>query len=133
MMDAYMNNRFNEWFDALTALFGRVMVGGFFLWTGILNALSFADVSATMATLGLPYPIVIAAAVILVQVLSGVAIVTGAYVRPAALVLAVYLLIMTPVLHSALRDAREMAQFFQNFALMGALLYLSATERRMQV
>ena len=117
------------WFEDMTALLGRVLVGGFFLWTGILNAMNFPETAAVFGALQLPYPIALAILVVAIQVCAGVALVVGVRVRVASLVLAAFLLIMTPILHNAFGDPQQLPLFLQNLALVGALLYIAAIEK----
>ncbi|HEX8994041.1 MAG TPA: DoxX family protein [Candidatus Paceibacterota bacterium] len=114
------------WFENLSALMGRVLLGGFFLWTGILNAINFPETAAVFGALQLPHPVWIAILAIAVEVCAGAALVAGTYVRASALWLALYLLIMTPIVHRAFGNPQEINLFLQNMALVGALLYIAA-------
>jgi len=116
-------------FDYYALLAGRILIGGFFLWNGILYALNLtqtAKVFAGMHISGVD-PVWLAIAVSALMVIGGIAIIVDWKMRYFSLALAIYFIVATLVFHSALQDQSTTNYFLKNMALIGALLYLSAT------
>lgn len=116
-------------FDYYALLVGRMLVGGFFLWSGILLALNFDETTAQFGTINLEGvdPVWAALGVVTLMVAGGVAIVVNWQMRYFAIALALYMILATLVLHSALPDPGVANYFLKNMAIVGALLYISAT------
>jgi putative oxidoreductase len=116
-------------FDYYALLLGRILVGGFFLWNGILYALNLSDSSKAFSSIhiGGVDPTWIVIVVIALEVLGGISIIVDWKMRYFSLALALYFIVATVLFHSALQDPSATNYFLKNMALIGALLYISAT------
>lgn len=115
----------NVWIDVYAPLVGRIFLGGFFLWNGIQIALDISGAAGVFAGHGLEYGLAWALVACLVEVLCGIAIVAGWMARPAALILAVYLIIQS-AFATNFADGTELNLFIINLGLIGGLLYVAA-------
>jgi len=115
----------NVWVDCYAPLIGRIFVGGFFLWNGIQAALNFPATMGIFAAHGVAGGLYWAVVVITIEALGGIALVMGLWTRPAALALAVYLLVQSAFLTNFGSDT-ELNVFVLNLALVGGLLYMSS-------
>lgn len=111
--------------DLFAPLIGRILVGGFFIWNGIEVALNFSSTAATLFSFGAPMPITMLIIAIGIQVLCGIAIVVGYKTSPAALLLALYVLLVA-FFYTGFGNAASQALFLQDMAIVGGLLYISA-------
>lgn len=113
------------------ALAGRVLLASLFLPAGIAKIAGFEGTVGYIASAGLPLPELGALLAIAVEVIGGIALLTGFCARPAALVLAVFTLAASYFFHGYWRlpaDQQFMQQllFFKNIAVTGGLLTLAA-------
>ncbi len=115
-------------FDYYSLLVGRILIGGFFLWNGILYAINFTQTATALGPIRFGIdPTWLAIAVIALQVLGGISVIVDWNMRYFSLALAVYLIVATILLHSTLQDSSSTNYFLKNMALVGALLYISST------
>lgn len=115
-------------FDYYALLVGRILIGGFFLWSGILLALNLSEATEQfVGVAGSVEPVWLAVAAIALQVVGGIAIIINWKMRYFALGLALYFIAATILVQGALPDASSASYFLKNMALIGALLYVSAT------
>ena len=115
-------------FDYYALLVGRILIGGFFLWKGILLALNLSETAAQFSGLNIGIePTWIAIGVIAIQVAGGIAIIVDWKMRYFALALALYVIGTTLLFHGVLQDPAATDTYLKNMAIIGALLYVSAT------
>lgn len=119
----------NVWIDCYAPLIGRVFMGGFFLWNGIQAALNLPAAAAMFAAHGLPYGSLLAMAVVVVEVVGGIAIIIGVYTRYAALMLTLYLVLQAGFLTN-FNDDGDLNRFVLNLGIIGGLLYISTDKNR---
>jgi putative oxidoreductase len=87
--------------DASTLMIiGRVIFGAFFLIAGIRNFLNFADRRTLLTNYGWPLPAPMLAIGFAVQVLGGLALISGMWTATASLALIAFLLGATPLYHN---------------------------------
>ena len=115
----------NVWIDCYAPLVGRIFMGGFFLWNGIQAALNLPAATAIFATHGVSSGVYWAMLSIAIEVIAGIAVIVGLWIRPAALLLAMYLLVQSALLTNFGNDA-ELNLFVLNLGLVGGLLYIAA-------
>lgn len=96
---------------------GRILVGGYFLASGILKTLYIEGFVASVSSVGLPMPEVWAVLAIVIEVAFGIALVVGYYTRLAAVALAVWIVMASGFFPDNL---------LKNLAITGGLLYISA-------
>lgn len=79
---------------------------------------------ATLGEKGVPLPEVTAWIVIIIELLAPVLILIGYKTRWAAFALAIWLILVTIVMHP-ITDAKQKGNFLKNFALIGGLLFVA--------
>jgi putative oxidoreductase len=112
-------------------LASRLLMAALFLPAGLSKITGFAGTVGYIGSVGLPLPALSAVIAIAVEVLGGLALVSGLGTRAAALVLAAFTLVASVLFHafwSAPADQAYVAQllFFKNIAVVGGLLALAA-------
>jgi putative oxidoreductase len=113
------------------ALVGRVLVAWLFIPAGWGKIAGFSGVVGYIASKGVPLPEVCAAIAIAAELGLGLLLLVGWQARWAALGLAIFLAVITPIFHGywALPAAEQMMQkqaFDKNIAVLGGLLVLTA-------
>jgi putative oxidoreductase len=116
-----MNNALN--------LMGRILLAALFLPAGLSKLSGFEGTVGYIASVGLPFASVAAAAAIAVEILGSVALLVGFQTRMAAAVLAVFTIVASFFFHAFLAAAPEQAfmqqlLFFKNIGVIGGLLLL---------
>ncbi len=111
--------------DIFAPLIGRILVGGFFIWNGIETALNFPAAVGSIITTGAPMPVALAVASIAIEVLCGIALVVGFKTSPAALLLALYVIVVA-FFYTGFSSGSAQTLFLQDMAIVGGLLYISA-------
>ena len=113
------------------ALIGRLLFALIFVPAGWSKIAGFSGVAGYIASKGVPLPEVCAALAIAAELGLGLLILVGWQTRWAALGLAIFVAVITPIFHNfwAMPEAQQMMQqqaFFKNLAIVGGLLVLSA-------
>lgn len=113
------------------ALIGRLLFALIFVPAGWSKIAGFSGVAGYIASKGVPLPEVCAAIAIAAELGLGLLVLVGWQTRWAALGLAVFVAVITPIFHNfwAVPEAQMMMQqqaFFKNLAIAGGLLVLSA-------
>jgi putative oxidoreductase len=116
--------------DAATLL-GRVLLAWLFIPAGWAKIAGFAGTAGYIASKGLPLPEVAAALAIAVELGLGILLLIGWQARWAALGLAIFVAVITPLFHNfwAMPEAQQMMQkqaFWKNLAVVGGLLFVWA-------
>lgn len=112
-------------------LAGRALIALLFIPAGWGKVAGFSGVAGYIASKGVPLPEVCAAIAIAAELGLGLLVLVGWQTRWAALGLAVFVAVITPIFHNywAMPEAQVMMQkqaFFKNLAVVGGLLVLSA-------
>ena len=115
----------------LLSLVGRALIALVFIPAGYSKIGGFAGTAGYIASKGLPLPEVAAALAIAVELGLGLMLLAGLKARWAALGIAIFVAVITPVFHNfwASPAAQQMMQqqaFFKNLAIVGGLLLLVA-------
>ena len=113
------------------ALVGRVLLSLMFVISGFGKISAFVDTARSIASEGLPLPQLLTVFAIMIELGGGVAIAIGLKTRWAALALAMFLIIITPIFHpfwSAPPDQALMQNinFMKNLSILGGMLLLIA-------
>lgn len=113
------------------ALIGRLLFALIFVPAGWSKIAGFSGVAGYIASKGVPLPEVCAAIAIAAELGLGLLVLVGWQTRWAALGLAIFVAVITPIFHNfwAMPEAQVMMQqqaFFKNLAIAGGLLVLSA-------
>jgi putative oxidoreductase len=113
------------------ALVGRVLLAWLFVPAGWGKIFGFAGVAGYIASRGVPLPEVCAAIAIAIELGLGLLLLVGWQARWAAIGLAVFIAVITPIFHNywAMPEAQQMMQkqaFDKNLAVLGGLLVVAA-------
>ena len=113
------------------SLVGRALVAWLFIPAGFGKIAGFAGVAGYIASQGVPFPELCAAIAIAAELGLGLLMLVGWQARWAALGLAIFLAVITPIFHNywAVPEAQQMMQkqaFDKNLAVLGGLLVLTA-------
>lgn len=113
------------------ALIGRILIAVLFLPSGFGKIMGFSGVVGYIASHGVPLPQVCAAIAVLCEFFLCLALLVGWQARWAALGMAIFTLVISPIFHNywAAPEAMVMMQklnFFKNMAIAGGLLGFAA-------
>jgi putative oxidoreductase len=116
--------------DALS-LIGRILLAAIFVWSGFGKIGGFEGLAGQIASKGFPAAQAFAAVTIAIEIGAGLMLAVGWKARWAALLLAVFTVIVTIFFHNfwAVPDAQKMMQqihFMKNLAVIGGLLMVTA-------
>ena len=128
----------------LLVTIGRIMLGLFFLVSALLkikggaDAGSLAQLAGYIGTRNLPAPQIIAYAVIVFEVVAGLALILGYFTSPVAFLLAAFCLVTAVLFHNFWASPADQMQgqlnnFLKNIALTGAFLVLAGDGIRMRL
>jgi putative oxidoreductase len=112
-------------------LAGRILMGVIFLVSGFFKVAGYSQMVGFAASKGLPMAGVAIGVAAAIELLGGLAIVTGFQARIVAWVLFVYLIPVTLTLHNfwaaqGMEQQNQMVHFLKNLAIMGGLLLLAS-------
>jgi putative oxidoreductase len=113
------------------SLVGRILLAWLFVPAGYAKIAGFAGTAGYIASKGLPLPEVAAALAIVIELGLGLLLLVGWQARWAALGLAIFVAVITPLFHNfwAMPEAQQMMQkqaFWKNLAVVGGLLMVYA-------
>ena len=108
----------------LSALAGRSMLATIFIMAGFSKIGGYAGTQAYMESAGLPG--LLLPAVIALEIVAGLAILSGYQTRIAALLLAGFTLLAALIFHGDFSQPMQSILFSKNIAIAGAFLLLFA-------
>jgi putative oxidoreductase len=116
--------------DDVIVLLGRVALGAIFVKSGLQKLMALSAFAASLASRGVPQSSMLAVIGATVEFVGGIMIVTGFRVRPASLLMILFVIVATGISHryweyadTAARRAQE-SQFFKNLSILGGFLLL---------
>jgi putative oxidoreductase len=111
-------------------LLGRVALGAIFVKSGLQKLLALSAFAASLAGRGVPQSSTWAVIGATVEFVGGILIVTGFKVRPASLLMILFVIVATGISHrywefadAAAQRAQE-SHFFKNVSIIGGFLLL---------
>jgi putative oxidoreductase len=114
----------------LSLLIGRLLMAALFLVAGIPKALQGygGGFAKYLGGLGVPYPEIVGAVAVGIEVLVPIALILGVFPRITALLLIAFVIVATALAHRywEFPEAQQMAQknnFMKNVAIVGGLLF----------
>ena len=115
----------------LLTLVGRALIAVLFIPAGFSKIAGFAGTAGYIASQGVPLPQVAAAIAIAAELGLGLLLLVGFQARLAAIGLAIFLAVITPIFHnfwasSAAEVMMQQQAFFKNIAVLGGLLVIAA-------
>jgi putative oxidoreductase len=105
---------------------GRFLIALIFLISGFQKIGGFEGTTGYIASKGLPFPALLTAISILVELGGALMIILGWRTRLAALVILLWLIPVTIIFHNFVQNPGETVQFLKNVAIAGAMIYLMA-------
>jgi putative oxidoreductase len=113
------------------ALIGRILIAAFFIPSGFGKLMNFAGTVGYISSAGVPLPEVCAAIAVAVELGLGLLLLVGWQARWAALGMAIFVLVVTPIFHHywsvpAAQLAAQKMNFVKNMAILGGLLAFAA-------
>ncbi|MGX9120510.1 DoxX family protein [Mesorhizobium sp. BHbsci] len=118
-------------FENEILLAARLLLGGAFVFAGLRNVQNATFLTQLMTTRGVPQARLMLWLGIVLQIVAGVLVISGVWTAAAALCLALFLIVATPVFHNfwdhqGLERASRINGFVGNVALTGGFLALAA-------
>jgi uncharacterized membrane protein YphA (DoxX/SURF4 family) len=124
-MDKILKHAF---WDTHALLVARVLMGALFIISGIQKFQNIDGTAGYIGSVGLPAAVLLAWLAAIFEVVLGAAIVLGEYFRAAALLLAVFVLILAIIFHgpSSWGQAMQQTMFLKDLAIAAGLLFMAA-------
>ncbi len=110
--------------EKTSALAGRILLSGLFLFSGLGKIGAYAASAGYMAALGVPTALLPLA--IATEVLGAIAIILGWQTRVTAFLLAGYSLLTALIFHTNFADQIQTVMFLKNLSIAGGFLLLVA-------
>lgn len=125
-----LNQTLNSQANAI-ALVGRVLLAAMFVLAGFDKIGGFEGTAGYIASVGLPFPQLLTALTIVVEIGAGLALIVGFQARIAALLLAGFTLAASVLFHNFWAMPAEQAfvqqlMFMKNISVAGGLLLVAA-------
>jgi putative oxidoreductase len=106
------------------ALFGRVVIGGLFLMSGLSKVGGYTGITAAITAAGLPLAPVGFGITLAVEIGMGLLLLVGYQARLAALGLAIWCIVTAVFFHRNFADQNQMIHFLKNVMMAGGLLQI---------
>ena len=121
--------------NTVSMTIGRTLLGLYFLLPGLMK---FADKNAhveMMSATGVPSPELLLPIAAIAQIIAGVLLILGSYVRISALGCAVLVIVINVMMHDfwnmdEMRAPREMQNFIKNLGIFAGLLVLASVSKK---
>ena len=104
-------------------LVSRVLLSFIFIIAGWSKISGFAATSAWVGTV-LPFPELITALVIVIELVGGIMLLVGYKAKYAALAIGLFSLLAAFLFHFDLADQMQSGQFMKNLAIAGGMFYV---------
>jgi len=104
---------------------GRAIFGGFFVWNGIQHFMQTGFMAGYAATRGVPFPEVVVLGAGAMILIGGLSVILGIYPRIGTLLIMLFLIGVTPVMHNfwnvtdPAARANDFGHFLKNIGLFG--------------
>lgn len=115
-------------YEKWAPVIGRILLGLLFLngaYFKIPGTEKFIMEVGFTASAGFPFPEVAVTLAFLLELIAGIALVIGWQARTAALLLAIFTIILNLVFFRNLADPTKLGFFLSNLAIIGGLFYVS--------
>lgn len=104
------------------ALAARICLGLIFIRAGINHLLTYNSFVETIAGLGVPLPALAAVLSIAFLILGSISLFLGFKTQVGAILIMLFLIPTTLVVHNPIADSSQWTAFFKNLGLVGGLL-----------
>jgi putative oxidoreductase len=108
------------------AAVARVLLAALFLISGVQKLFVPTLIQGYIAAAGLPFPSVVYAITVVIEIGAGALLLVGFRTRPVAWILAVFTVAAALIFHRALGDPNQFVHFAKNLAIAGGLLQVAA-------
>jgi len=104
----------------------RVLLAALFIVSGVQKLFVPAMIQGYIASAGLPFPPLVYAITVVIEVGAGALLLVGFRTRLMAAVLAAFTVVAALIFHRALGDPNQFVHFMKNLAIAGGLLHVAA-------
>ena len=104
---------------------GRALLAALFLVSGIQKLFVPAMIQGYIASAGLPFPSVVYAITVAIEIGAGALLLVGFRTRLMAWILAAFTVAAALIFHRALGDPNQFVHFLKNLAIAGGLLHIA--------
>jgi putative oxidoreductase len=116
--------------SSVVPLLGRILISPVFIISGIFKVVGFSTMMGFVAAAHLPFPKFSLACAAAIEILGGLALLTGFHTRLAAWIVFLFLIPTTILFHllpamHGMDSQNNMGHFMKNLAIMGGLLILA--------
>lgn len=112
------------------ALAGRILLALIFMWSGVDKIVHHSGALGYVASAGLPFPDILLALSIILELGGGLALVLGWKARRAAALIFLYLIPVTAIFHNPIgagaHAQEQLIHMMKNLSIMGGMLMLVA-------
>ena len=108
------------------ALAGRILLAAIFVLSGVTKLGAVEGTIGYIASVGLPFADAIFYAVVALEIVGGLMLITGFKTRLVALALGAFSIAAAVTFHSDFADQNQMIHFLKNLALAGGMLQVAA-------
>ena len=108
------------------ALAGRILLAAIFVLSGVTKLGAVAGTIGYIASVGLPFADAIFYAVVALEIVGGLMLITGFKTRLVALALGAFSIAAAVTFHADFADQNQMIHFLKNLALAGGMLQVAA-------
>ena len=117
--------------ETLALAMGRVLFGGFFVYSGLHHFISLHELASFAAAKGTPLPELAVAGSGAMVLVGGLSVLTGVFPRVGAALIILFLVGVTPAMHNFWAEqgpmrVADMGNFFKNVALIGGACVAAA-------
>jgi uncharacterized membrane protein YphA (DoxX/SURF4 family) len=118
--------------NAALLLLGRLIFGGFWVYSGFDHFMHHATLAPLAAMHGVPAPDLAVLGTGALLLAGGLSIMTGFVPKVGATLIAIFLVGVTPIMHAFWRDAdamqraNDLVNFGKNIALLGGTCFVAA-------
>ena len=112
--------------SSIAMLIGRILLSMIFIQAGLSKLMNVSGTIDYFHGLGLPLASVLIWVVILVELVGGLLVLTGFYIRIAASVLALFCIFAAFTGHSNWANLMDFQAFMKDIAISGGLFYVAA-------
>lgn len=114
-----------NWSDIFAPLIGRILMGGYFLLSGIIGVLNFPAAVESIGLTGVGLPVEVTMLALTIEILGGLSLIVGYASQFSSLGLVIFVVAST-FINSLTPDPVSTNYFLHNMAVIGGLLYISA-------
>ena len=121
--------------DDISILFGRSLLGLYFLGPGLAKIFNYSNYAVVMEENQVPLTLIALPVVILIQVIGGIMLILNLNVKVSALALFITTIVINIYIHDfwtladGIKKAHETQNFVKNLAICAGLLVLASREK----